>query len=202
VADPAARPTDSEVRHEDWGGQELLQQSFRRVAFVEVDLSEVVTDGSVFEECTFSGVRFNVSEHRSSAFVNCTFTRCSFFDASFTGCKLVGSTFRDCSFDLVKVEGGDWSFVGLPGADLGSARLVDVRLREADLTGVRAVNGTLRGLDLSGASLARADLRGCDLRGSDLSALDPGTALLTGAVITGGQAVVVALALGLDVRPD
>lgn len=194
--------TDTEVRHEDWGGEQLLQRTFTRVAFVEVDLSETVSDAAVFDECTFHGVRFNVSEHRSSAFVNCTFTRCSFFDATFTGCKLVGSRFVDCALDLLKVEGGDWSFVALPGADLGSARFVDVRMREADLTGVRAVNGTLRGVDLSAASLARADLSGCDLRGSDLSAVDPAGVRLKGAVITGDQAVVLALALGLDVRPD
>ena len=74
----AAAVTESEVRHEDWGGRELLQETFSRVAFVEVDLSEVVTEGSVFEECTFRGVKFNVSSHTSTAFLNCTFTRCTF----------------------------------------------------------------------------------------------------------------------------
>ncbi len=194
--------TESEVRHEDWGGRTLTQETFRRVAFVEVDLSEVVTDGAVFEECSFRGVRFNVSEHRSSAFLNCTFTRCTFFDATFTGCKLVGSVFSDCSLDLLRVEGGDWSFIGLSGADLGSATLTDVRLREADLTGIRAVNGTLAGLDLSGADLRKADLTGCDLRGSDLGSVDPATTRLRGAIITFQQAVGVAAAMGLDVRPE
>lgn len=196
-----APPTASEVRHEDWGGRELVQETFTRVAFVEVDLSEVVTQASVFQECTFRGVRFNVSTHTSTAFLNCTFTRCTFFDATFTGCKLVGSRFEDCSLDLLKVDGGDWSFVGLPGANLGSATFSDVRMREADLTGVRAVNGTLRGLDLSGAWLSKGDLTGCDLRGSDLSAVDPGSVRLKGALITYEQAVVLAMAQGLDVRP-
>lgn len=190
------------MRHEDWGGEELLQRTFTRVTFVEVDLSEVVSEGSVFDECAFHGVRFNVSVHRSTAFLNCTFTRCSFFDATFSGCKLVGSRFEDCSLDLIKVLGGDWSFVALPGADLGSASLVDVRMREADLSGVRAVNGTLRGLDLSGAWWSRADLSGCDLRGSDLSALEPSTVRLKGAVITPDQAVLLTQAMGLDVRPE
>ncbi|MDP9182101.1 MAG: pentapeptide repeat-containing protein, partial [Actinomycetota bacterium] len=107
---------DSEVRHEDWGGEELRQRTYTRVTFAEVDLSEVVTEGSTFEECTFQGVRFNVSEHRSSAFLNCTFQRCSFFDTTFSGCKLVGSRFSDCTLDLLKVDGGDWSFAVLRGA--------------------------------------------------------------------------------------
>ncbi len=193
--------TDAEVRHQDWGGDELGQTTYTRVLFVEVDLSEAVTDGTVFDECTFRGVRFNVSKHRSSAFVNCTFSRCSFFDASFTGCKLVGSRFEECALDLLKVSGGDWSFVSLRGADLGRASFEGVRLREADLGGASAVNGTLTGLDLSGAVLYRADLSGCDLRGSDLSAVDPATTRLRGAIITVDQAVTLALAQGLDVRP-
>jgi uncharacterized protein YjbI with pentapeptide repeats len=92
--------------------------------------------------------------------------------------------------------------VALRGAKLGSASFTDVRLREADLQGVQAVSGTLRDLDLSAADLSRADLSGCDLRGSDLSSLDPGAVVLRDAVITGSQAVVLAGALGLDVRPD
>jgi uncharacterized protein YjbI with pentapeptide repeats len=55
-------------------------------------------------------------------------------------------------------------------------------------------------VDLSGAWLHRADLTGCDLRGSDLSALDPRTVELKDAVIDPVQAVVIATALGLEVR--
>ena len=83
--------------------------------------------------------------------------------------------FDDCTFDITKVEGGNWSFVGLPGADLHSATFTGVRLREADLTGVRAAGGTLRDCDLAGAWLHLADLSGCDLRGSDLAGIDPAT---------------------------
>ncbi len=189
------------MRHEDWAGNEIRQETYTRVAFVEVDMTEVITEGAVFQECTFRGVKLNVSEHTSSAFLNCGFSRCSFFDASFTGCKLVGSVFKECSFDLMKVHGGDWSFVGLPGADLGSATFDDVRMREADLSGVRAVNGTLTGLDLSGSSFSKANFTTCDLRGSDLSSLDPGAATLKNAIITYEQAVVLIQAQGLDVRP-
>ncbi len=54
----------------------------------------------------------------NAAFVNNTFTRCSFFDATFTGYRLVGSMFDGCTFGLLEVDGEDWSFTGLPGADL------------------------------------------------------------------------------------
>lgn len=74
-------------------------------------------------ECTFRGGRFNVSTHTDAAFLNCAFVSCSFFDTTFERCKMVGSMFDRCAFNLLKVIGGNWSFVGLPGADLSSAEL-------------------------------------------------------------------------------
>jgi fluoroquinolone resistance protein len=57
------------------------------------------------------------------------------------------------TFGLFKVAGGDWSFVGLPGADLRNASISGVRMREADLTGARCQGATLQHVDLSGAWL-------------------------------------------------
>jgi fluoroquinolone resistance protein len=127
--------------------------------------------------------------------------RCSFFDATFTRCKLVGSVFERCTFDIMTVEGGDWSFTGLRGAALGTATFSGLRMRETDLTGAKCQGATFRDVDLSGAALQHADFTRSDLRGSDLSAVDPATTQLRHAVITADQAVAVALALGLDVRP-
>ncbi len=197
-----APATDTTIRSEDWDGRDLDGESHERVEFVDVDMTEAVTRRSVFSECVFRGVRFNASEHVSTAFTNCVFTRCGFFDATFTGCKLVGSVFDSCTWDLLKVSGGDWSFTGLARAGLNGAAFDDVRMREADLTGARLDGAVLHRVDLSGAWLQRADLTGCDLRGSDLSALDPLTVELKDAVIDTGQAITVATALGLLVRPD
>nr|BFE87695.1 hypothetical protein GCM10020093_102960 [Planobispora longispora] len=110
--------------------------------------------------------------------------------------------FDDCTFDLLKVDGGDWSFVGLPGAVLRGASFTGARMREADLTGARCEGATLREVDLSGAWLHRADLSRCDLRGSDLSSLDPLTTAIKDAVIDLRQAVTIATALGLQVRSE
>lgn len=97
--------------------------------------------------------------------------------------------FDGCSYDLLKVEGGDWSFTGLPGADLRRASFRGVRLREADLTGARCAGVVLRDVDLSGAWTHKADFTGCDLRGSEISSIDPYTGELENA-------------RGLDVRHD
>ncbi|MCW2864544.1 MAG: putative low-complexity protein-like protein [Actinoallomurus sp.] len=192
--------TETTVRSADWDGRDLAGERHDRVEFVDVDMTEVRTRGAAFSDCVFRGVRFNASEHTSTAFTNCVFTRCAFFDATFTGCKLVGSFFDACTYGLLKVSGGDWSFTGLPGADLGGASFEELRMREADLTGARLGGATVHDVDLSGAWLHRADLTGCDLRGSDLSALDPRTVELKDAVIDPIQAVVIATALGLEVR--
>jgi uncharacterized protein YjbI with pentapeptide repeats len=134
--------------------------------------------------------------------VNCVFSTCSFFDVTFTSCKLVGSRFERCSFKLFKVRDGDWSFVGMARAELDGANFADVRMRECDLSDAVVTGAAIRDCDLSGATLDAADFGRSDLRGSDVSALDPQRARIVGAIVTYEQAVVIAGALGLDVRAE
>jgi len=196
---PEARRT---VTGEDWYGREVQGERFADTDFVAVDFGDLRSVGAVFENCTFRRCRFNTSVHTDSAFTGCTFAYCTFFDARFVRCKLVGSTFTGCEFDLIQVEGGNWGFVSLPGADLASTVWRGVRLTEADLDRVRAVGAVLRDLDLTGASMAGIDLRDADLRGSALWSLDPADAQVGGAVVTPEQALVIAARLGLDVRTE
>jgi fluoroquinolone resistance protein len=197
-----APSTTSTLHSADWDGRDLSRECYEKVAFIDVDLTESVNDAGVFTECTFRGARFNVSTHTHAAFVNCTFTRCSFFDATFTDCKLVGSMFDRCTFGLFEVDGGDWSFTGLPGADLRRSVFRGVRMREADLTGTRFDDARVLRCDLSGAWLHQASFSGCDLRGSALSSFDPATVGLKGAIIDPAQALVIAATLGLVVLAD
>jgi fluoroquinolone resistance protein len=203
--DPASRrpPVPDEslvVRAEDWYGRDLSGTHHTRYSFLDTDWTEVTTRGAVFDECTFAGVKFNASRHEGAAFTNCVFRNCTFFDTRFTDCKLVGSRFQRSEFTLFQVHGGDWSFVGLPGADLGQATFENVRMREADLSAARLEKATVTGCDLSGAALDGARLTGADLRGSDLSALHPLNVEMRGAVIDLPQAAQLATALGLHVR--
>ncbi|MFE3309229.1 pentapeptide repeat-containing protein [Embleya sp. NPDC059213] len=182
--EPPIPDRESVVRNEDWYGRSLTETTkYSRYSFLDTDWTEVVDEGAVFDECTFAGVAFNASRHTGAAFTNCTFKRCTFFDTRFTDCKLVGSLFRQCTYTLFEVSGGDWSFVGLPGADLRQAGFDGVRMREADLTAARLEKATVTGCDLSGAMLHGAKLTGADLRGSELSSLDPLTVEFKGATI-------------------
>ena len=195
-----APKTDATIAGADWYGRQNERERHENILFVDLDLTEGQTVGVVFHECTFRRARFNASSHQASAFVNCTFVSCKFFDSRFTECKFVGSMFDACEFDQMQVSGGDWSFVGLPGAILGRTAFKGTRLREADLTGASCKGGSLRDVDLSGAWLHGADLSACDLRGSDLSAIEPENVRLREAIITIDQTIVIAEALGLQVR--
>jgi uncharacterized protein YjbI with pentapeptide repeats len=198
-----APETVESITGEDWYGEDITGLTRERIAFRDVDLTETTsTAGATFTDCVFREVRFNVSLHAGAAFANCYFANCSFFDASFTDCKFLGSTFERCTFDRLTVSGGDWSFVGLAGADLRTASFQSVRMREADLTAARCDGATIRHVDLSGASLGKASFARADLRGSDISAIDPVSMPLDGAIITWDQAAVLAAGLGLDVRPE
>jgi fluoroquinolone resistance protein len=55
-------------------------------------------------------------------------------------------------------------------------------------------------VDLSGAQLHSVKFGGADLRGTDLTALDPFNVELAAAIIRPEQAVVIARALGLEVK--
>lgn len=198
----AAPRTTSTITGVDWYAREIGEETHEQVLFLDLDLTEGKTTAAVFTECTFRRVQFNCSSHQSSAFVNCTFQNCSFFETSFVDCKVLGSMFDRCTFDLMRVSGGNWSHVGLPGADLRKAGFENVKLREADLTGARCQGASLRDCDLSGAWLSGAVLSECDLRGSDLSGLEPDTVQLNGAIVGVEQAVAIAIALGLDVRVE
>lgn len=197
------RPTtDSTIKDGDWSGEDVSDEIHERVLFQDPDFSEATGHCTQFTDCTFRSGTFDAARFSDGAFENCTFVRCSFFGTEFTECKFIGTVFNDCDLAQLRVTGGNWSFVGLPAADLRRASFDGARMREVDLTGALCAGGVLTNCDLSGASWDRADVSRCDLRGSDLSSLMPLGVRLRGAIVGWEQAMAVAINLGLDVRPD
>ena len=194
--------TELSVTNEDWYARDLSGEDHMATLFADVDMTETSGTGATFDSCVFRGVRFNSAHLTEFAFTSCVFDGCVFFDAKLERCKFVGSRFVDCRFDLLRVEGGNWSFTDLHRGALAGAQFDGVRFREADLAGIKATGVVLVGCDLSGADLEQADLTNADLRGSDLSTLDPLSANLTGVVVSEAQAILLAETLGLVVRPD
>ena len=56
-----APATTSEVRGEDWYGDDISGTEHANVAFIDVDMTELINRGASFTECVFRGVRFNAS---------------------------------------------------------------------------------------------------------------------------------------------
>jgi uncharacterized protein YjbI with pentapeptide repeats len=202
MIDRAAAPTESRIDRADWFEADLSGVTHERVLFQDLDATDSHGTGARFVDCTFRGAEFDRCELESASFENCTFVRCSLAATRFVGCKLVGSTFDAAVAERMTVEGGDWSFVALPLADLRRARFSDVRMREADFSGAKLGQAALTNCDLAGASWSRADLTKCDLRGSDIGDLDPGNVQMYRAIIDWPQAVLIVRSLGLDVRTD
>lgn len=165
----------------------------------DADLIEWETAGETFEECDFSGARLNASVHTGSAFLRCVFRRTNLFDARFVACKMTGSVFESAELRPLHVEGGDWSYVRLRGADLRDVSLRGVRLAEADFTEADLTGVDLRDADLSYATLHHARLVGADLRGATVAGVDLARLDLAGARLDVAQAVQVAAGLGAEV---
>ena len=133
------------------------------------------------------------------AFLRCRFERTRLAFAQLRGCKLIGSTFVRCDLRPLTVEGGDWSYVSLRGADLRGVSLAGVRLTEADLTDADLTGGSLAGADLYRARLRGARLGGADLRGAELDGCDVEDVDWTATRIDVAQAVLLAEARGARV---
>lgn len=191
------------VQAADWYGADLSGFTAEAVCYLRADAMEATSrSGTRFIDCTFRDSSFVDAQFSAAAFLNCTFTGCRLVGAEFRDCKFTGSMFDRCELARITINGGDWSLVGMPGADLKGASLRNVRMPELDLTGARCDGAVMRDLDLSRAMTGKASFIGADLRGSDLTVFDPWSLNLQNAVIDWRQAVTLAGNLGLDVRPD
>lgn len=195
--DPAAEQVrDGDFARADWECEERVGEHYLRCRFDDARLLELVTRGCVFEDCDFAGTRLGSSVHERSAFLRCRFRRADLFDATFRDCKLTGSQFGVCGLRPLRVEGGDWSYVALRGAELAGVSFDGVRMREVDLTDADLQKATFDGADLSHARLVGANLAKTDLRGADLSGVDWRSLELRETRLDLGQAMAFATAYG------
>ncbi|SHF16417.1 Pentapeptide repeat-containing protein [Streptoalloteichus hindustanus] len=128
----------------DWEHTELSGGHYERKTFLDVDLMELFNRGATFTECTLRGVQFrNASTRQEAVFLNCTFTRCKFFDATSTDCKMAGSMFDRCSYDLMEVVGVDLADAWSHSADLSGADLWGSDLSALDPLTVRLAGAVI-----------------------------------------------------------
>jgi hypothetical protein len=84
-----------------------------------------------------------------------------------------GGSLQGVDFSWLRLNGADLHGADLRGAKLSGTHLEGADLREADLREADLRWCCLSGADLRGADVTGADLRGADLRGADLSFLSP-----------------------------
>jgi uncharacterized protein YjbI with pentapeptide repeats len=165
--------------------------------FTDEDLSRLRTERVVFSECDFSGVNLAESQHRGSAFRNCTFERTLLWHSTFAQCSMLGSVFVRCRLRPLTFDEVDFTLAVLGGNDLRGVDLSGCRLREASLVETDLRKAVLRGTDLSGARAAGARLDDADLRGATVDPSLWRTASLAGTRVDVAQALAFAVAHGL-----
>jgi uncharacterized protein YjbI with pentapeptide repeats len=175
-----------------WVDCEFVGRDFR-----DEDLSRLRTERAVFTECDFSGVNLAESEHRGSAFRNCTFERTLLWHSTFAHCSMLGSVFVHCRLRPLTFDEVDFMLAVLGGNDLRGVDLSGCRLRETSLVETDMRKAVLRGTDLTGARTTGTRLDDADLRGATVDPSLWRTAALTGARIDVPQALAFALAHGL-----
>ncbi|OBJ82688.1 pentapeptide repeat-containing protein [Mycobacterium asiaticum] len=176
---------------------EWTEREFSREDFRDEDLGALHTERVVFTECDFSGVNLAESQHRGSAFRNCTFTRTTLWHSTFAHCSVLGSVFTQCRLRPVEFDEVDFTLAVLAGNDLRGVDLSGCRLRETSLVDADLRKSVLRGADLRGARTTGTRLDEADLRGAMADAALWTSAKLSGARIDVPQAMAFALAHGL-----
>jgi uncharacterized protein YjbI with pentapeptide repeats len=165
--------------------------------FTDEDLAGLHTERTVFSACNFSGANLAESQHRASAFRNCTFQRTSLWHSSFAQCSMLGSVFVQCRLRPITFDEVDFTLAVLGGNDLRGVDLSGCRLRETSLVEADLRKTVLRGADLSGARTTGTRLNDADLRGATVDPSLWTTAVLAGARVDVGQAVAFGVAHGL-----
>ena len=177
---------------ERWVDCEFAGRDFR-----DQDLSRLRTERAVFSECNFSGVNLAESQHRGSAFRNCTFERTLLWHSTFAQCSVLGSVFAQCRMRPTTFDEVDFTLAVLGGNDLRGVDLGGCRLRETSLVETDLRTAVLRGADLSGARTTGTRLDDADLRGATVDPSLWRNASLSGARVDVSQAMAFALAHGL-----
>jgi uncharacterized protein YjbI with pentapeptide repeats len=165
--------------------------------FRDEDLSRLRTERAVFTECNFSGANLAESQHRGSAFRNCTFERTLLWHSAFAQCSMLGSVFVQCRMRPMTFDEVDFTLAVLGGNDLRGVDLGGCRLRETSLVEADLRKAVLRGADLRGARTIGTRLEEADLRGATVDPSLWTTASLSGARVDVSQAMAFALAHGL-----
>lgn len=196
---------------EPFATEQLEQEGrYSELSFGKLDFRAQCADQAKLENCKAVGTNFSETELRSSRLIDVEFDRCTIMNADWHGVTLRRAHFDICSITALKLVESklqDVVFKGCKGplssfrfAKLETVTFDECILTEADFYSTEFVNVVFVNCDLQQADFSRSKLKGIDLRTSKIEGIKAGPAELTGAIIDPAQAIVLARAMGLDVR--
>ena len=182
-------------------------ETYRNVAFDDLDLSRGEYRDCVFEDCSFVGTNFRAADLSGSRFEKCQFndadsdtpadlSHANLKEASFDRCNL---TVVDCigikGYALVmshcQLQGADLSKsdfrLPIADGDLTEVTIEHCNLSYANLSNNYLVDAVLRDNRLTECSLDYTDLSQADLRGSELYNISAIGVTLIGADLRGAS---------------
>jgi len=186
----SARVVDQHVTGTDWRG--------RKEAALWVE-------GSVLERVCLADCRFGSIVMKDVRLVGCelanlsthgmTLTRVEFID-----CRMTGMNGGEVVGLDVLIREGDQRYMQMRAGRFKGAEFEDCNFEEADFQGTDFSGSVFRRCNLRNVEMGAARLFDADLRGSALEGMHIATEGLRGAVVDAGQAMTLALLLGVRIE--
>ncbi len=168
------------------------ESTFRRLAFVDLDLSGQAADGVEFAQCRFKGADLSGVQLDGAAFTDCLFDstnlanlraekssmiRTRLSTLRMTGMHWINGVLRDVTVSECRLDLSSFRFTNFTGAAFDGCNLTRADFQNADLTGVRFTD-----CDLTGAQFSQATMNGTRFANCLLAGVG-GVTSMAGAVI-------------------
>lgn len=172
------------------GGQTAEDVVFEQVIgehsdFSQMNLTRAQILDSHFQTCDFAGADFDRGYLRRDQIIEC---------------RLLGVMLMHADMEDLVVQKCNGEMSRFWGCTFRSVRFEQCILRQTSFENSTLAGVVFRNCDLTQADFRGASLRGADLRGSTLDSIQLGIKELQGVIIDSGQAVQLAMLLGMIVK--
>ncbi|MEU8079599.1 pentapeptide repeat-containing protein [Catellatospora citrea] len=189
------------------------EATFRRLAFLDLDLSGQAADSAEFEQCRFTRTGLAGTVLDRAAFTDCLVENSDWANlkatksgllrvevslARLTGLQWIDGSLRDVAFRECRMDLATFRFTAFK-----DVAFTDCNLTRADFTNADLRGASFTGCDLSGAQFAQADCAGARFTRCELGGIGSVTSL-KGAVVSAHDLAGLAhtLAAALDITID
>lgn len=162
---------------------------FGQCAFRSVHVDRGVAGGARFADVWLHGVRFTGTDMPDAAWLDAEVIEGAWSGVEASGAELRRVVFHNCKLDSVNFR----------NARLSKVRFVDCVLRHVDIDGAKLAEVSFPGCEISALTVRNAQLKKVDFREAHSIGIAEGVESLRGALVTPGQLLDLAPALGAAV---